>query len=164
MKAIIIYCSKTGNTEKVAAAMQRGLQGAADIMKLNLNHDGLLNEYYPDFTLDLAGYDLIFLGGWTMVMRVHPYLAAYIQKCEHLEGKQVVGFLTAGAIFSRGHVREDFSELVEARGGHVYDFAFITTLLGLTLTRKKLLNAERFAADVAGRLQAQLEQPRKEQQ
>ncbi len=33
MKAIIIYCSKTGNTEKVATAIQAGLGGNADVIR-----------------------------------------------------------------------------------------------------------------------------------
>ena len=155
MKSAIIYCSKTGNTEKVAASIRRGVPGDADLIKLDLTPEGLLREYSPTFTLDLAGYDLVFLGGWTMVMKVHPYLAAYIRKCEHLEGKLIAGFLTGGAVFSRGHVRDDFFKLVEGRGARVFDFIFITTLLGATLTKKKLRGAEAFAADVLGRIQRQ---------
>ena len=51
MKAIIIYCSKTGNTEKVATAIQSGLGGNADVIRLNLNNDGLLREFCPDFKI-----------------------------------------------------------------------------------------------------------------
>ncbi len=66
MKAIIIYCSKTGNTEKVATAIQSGLGGNADVIRLNLNNDGMLREFCPDFKFDLAAYDLIFsaAGQW----------------------------------------------------------------------------------------------------
>ena len=152
MKPIIIYCSKTGNTEKIANSIQRGLKGTADMVKLDLTPEGVLKEFSPAFTLDLSQYDLVFLGGWTMVMRVHPYLSAYIQRCENLEGRNVAGFISGGAIFSRGHVSEDFKGLIESRGAKVFDFIFITTLLGPLLTRKKLLKAEVFASDVLKRL------------
>lgn len=155
MKAIIIYCSKTKNTEKVANSIQQGLQGTAEMVKLDLNTEGLLQKFSPSFTLNLLEYDLIFFGGWTMVMKVHPFLAAYIQKCENLEGKNVVGFLTGGAIFSRGHVRDDFTKLIESRGARVFDFLFVTTLLGATLTKKKLRNAEKFAGDIMSRYKEQ---------
>ncbi len=153
MKAIIIYCSKTGNTQKVADSIQQGLKGSADMVKLDLTPDGIVKDFSPSFTLDLAPYDLIFMGGWTMVMKVHPYMAAYIQRCGNLEGKAVVGFLTGGAIFSRGHVRDDFTELIESRGAQVFDFTFITTLLGATLTKRKLRSAEEFAANVMDRFE-----------
>jgi flavodoxin len=152
MKSIIVYCSKTGNTEKIAVSIQRGLKGTADMVKLDLTPEGVLKEFSPAFTLDLSEYDLVFLGGWTMVMRVHPYLSAYIQRCDNIGGRNVVGFISGGAIFSRGHVSEDFRELVEGRGAKVFDFIFITTLLGPLLTKKKLRKAEAFAGDILKRL------------
>ena len=31
-----------------------------------------------------------------MVMKMHPFLTAYIQRCENIDGKKVVGFATGG--------------------------------------------------------------------
>ncbi|MCP4716749.1 MAG: hypothetical protein GY868_16630 [Deltaproteobacteria bacterium] len=149
MKAIIIFCSKTGCTEKVAAAIQRGLDNRADMLKLDLTPTGIMQSYSPSFTLDLATYDLIVMGAWTMVMRVHPFLTAYIKSCSNIEGKQVAGFMTGGAIFSRGHATDDFRELIESRGATLSGFRFITTALGPLLTKKKLGQAEQFARDLA---------------
>ena len=50
MKSIIVYSSKTGNTEKVANAIQKGLGGTADMLKLDLTSGGLLKHYTPQFT------------------------------------------------------------------------------------------------------------------
>ena len=148
MKCIIAYCSKTGNTEKVAKAIARGLNGNVDIVKLDLNPEGMLNDFSDTFTLDLSPYDLIFLGGWVMVMRVHPYLYTYVNRCINLEDKKVVGFLTGGAGLSREHAFDDFKELIERRGARLIDFSYTPTLLGLTLTRKKLKAAEVFASQI----------------
>ena len=148
MKCIIIYCSKTGNTEKVARAIARGLDGKADMAKLDLSPEGLLKDFSDTFTLDLTSYDLIFLGGWVMVMRVHPYLYAYIKRCTSLKDKKVVGFLTGGAGLSREHAFGDFRELVEHGGATLVDCSYTPTLLGLTLTQKKLKAAEAFARQV----------------
>jgi len=148
MKAIIVYCSKTGTTEKIAQAVQRGLGNAADMLRLDLNVIGLQQTYNPNFTIDLEAYDLIFLGGWTMVMRAHPFIACYIRECAHLEHKTVAGFFTGAAIFSRGHVRSDFEQLLAQRGARLVDFHFITTLFGPGLTRAKLRKAEDFAHGV----------------
>ncbi len=149
MNAIIVYCSKTGNTEKVARAVLRGLDGAADIVKLDLTPHGILKKHPPVFTFDMAPYDLIFFGGWTMVMRVHPHLAAYIQACRNLEGKMVAGFITGGAIFSREHVRSDFEKLIGEQNARLAGFTYFSTLLGPLLTRKKLRAAQEFAARTA---------------
>ena len=153
MKSIIIYCSKTGNTEKVAAAVQRGLGNSADMLKLDLTTEGIMKSYSSSFTLDLSAYDFVFFGAWTMIMRVHPFMAGFIQRCENLEGKSVAGFITGGAIFSREHARSDFESLVHAKKAKVVDFIFITTLLGPLLTRKKLAKAEAFARDVLKRFE-----------
>jgi flavodoxin len=151
MKCIVIYCSKTGNTEKVAKAIARGLNGSADMVRLDLSPEGILNDFSASFTLDLSPYELIFFGGWVMVMRVHPYLYAYINRCTNLEGKKVAGFLTGGAGLSRGHALEDFKVLVERRRAHLIDFSYTSTLLGLTLTQKKLKAAEAFARNIMRR-------------
>ena len=152
MKCIVVYCSKTGNTERVARAIARGLEGSADIAKLDLSPEGLLKDFSDAFTTDLSPYDLIFLGGWVMVMRVHPYLYAYIKRCTGLKGKKVAGFLTGGASLSREHAFDDFKELIEQSGAELTDFSYTPTLLGLTLTQKKLKAAEAFARQAMNKL------------
>jgi len=148
MKSLIIYCSKTGNTHKVAQRFARGLGGEADIVRLDLSPEGIMKEFHPAFTWDVAPYDLVCLGGWVMVMKVHPFLAAYIEACRNLEGKRVAAFLTGGAIFSRNHAYQDLTRLLEKRKARVIRFHYTTTLLGLTLTRSKLERAEQFGHDV----------------
>ena len=151
---VVIVGSGIGGTISGALLAHAGFKTL--ILEKNTRIGGACNSYIKNgFTIDVADYDLIFLGGWTMVMRVHPFLAAYIQKCDSLEGKNVVGFLTGGAVFSRGHVREDFCELIESRGAKLFDFTFITTLLGATLTKKKLKKAEEFAAEAFRRYKEQ---------
>ena len=152
MNPIIIYCSKTGNTEKVAQSVARGLDGNVQMVKLDLSPEGILKEYSPHFTLDVSSYDLVFFGGWVMVMRVHPFLYTYIKRCKNLEGKKVAGFLSGGAGLSREHAHDDFKALIEERGAELVGFSYTSTLLGLTLTQKKLNAAEEFARNISRRL------------
>lgn len=152
MNPIIIYCSKTGNTEKVARSIAQGLEGKAQMVKLELSPEGLLKEYSPHFTLDLSPFDLVFFGGWVMVMRVHPFLYTYIKRCKNLEGKKVAGFLSGGAGLSREHAHDDFKALIEERGAELVGFSYTSTLLGLTLTQKKLNAAEEFARNISRHL------------
>lgn len=151
MKSIVVYCSKTGNTEKVAKAIATGAGQNVDTVKLDLSPEGILKDFSPSFTLDLSPYDLIFLGGWVMVMRVHPFLYAYINSCTSLEGKNVAGFLTGGAGFSREHAYDDLRGLLDSRGAMLVGFSYTPTLLGLTLTQKKLRAAEAFARNTMER-------------
>ena len=148
MKSIVVYCSKTGNTEKVAHAITKGIGTNVDTVKLDLSPEGLLRDFSASFTLDLSPYELIFLGSWVMVMRVHPFLSAYINRCKTLAGKKVVGFLTGGAGFSREHAYDDLKGLINNRGAQLVGFSYTPTLLGLTLTRKKLKAAELFARQI----------------
>lgn len=152
MKALIVYASKSGNTGKVAEAIRRGLPDGADMCKLDLNTQGVLLHHTPGFTFDLAPYDVVFLGSWVMIMKVHPFLAAYINRMENAGQSAIVGFMTGGAIFSRDHVHEDFNALLERRGVQAADFLYFSTLLGPLLTQAKLRNAEQFGRDVAARL------------
>ena len=153
MKTIIVYCSKTGTTEKVAHALRRALPESTDMLRLDLNVVGLQQNYNANFTIDLEDYDLIFLGGWTMVMRVHPFTACYIKECLNLENKTIAGFFTGAAIFSRSHVQSDLEQLLAQQGARLIDFHFVTTLFGPALTQTKLRKAEEFARSVFGQHQ-----------
>jgi len=144
LKSLLVYVSKTGNTEKAARSFARGLGGEIDTVKLDLSPEGVLKEYQPKFTLDAGPYDLFCLGAWVMVMKVHPFLAAYIRECRNLEGKKVAVFLTGGAGLSRNHAYEDLLHILEEKKVKLIGFSYTTTLLGLTLTRGKLAKVEEF--------------------
>lgn len=148
MKTLIVYYSKTGNTRKVAESFARGLGGEPDIVQLNLSPEGVMKEYQPLFTLDAAPYDLLCLGAWVMVMKVHPFLAAFIRECQNLEGKKIAVFLTGGATFSRDHAHEDLLHILKEKKVQLIGFSYTPTLLGLTLTKKKLKKAEEFGRQI----------------
>jgi flavodoxin len=153
MKSLIVYCSKTGNTEKVARRIAAGLGGESRLVRLDLSPEGILREFQPTFTLDAGPYDLIVFGAWVMVMKVHPFLANYLRSCKNLEGKKVAVFLTGGAIYSKNHAYEDMMHLLEERRVALIDFSYTTTLLGLTLTEKKLMKAEAFARSLRNKVE-----------
>jgi flavodoxin len=153
MKALLVYVSKTGNTEKVARRVARGVGEGTDVVRLDLSPQGVLKDFQPAFTLDAGPYDLFILGAWVMVMKVHPFLAAYIRECKNLEGKKVAVFLTGGATYSRGHAYEDLIHLLEEKRVDLIGFSYTPTLLGLTLTRKKLDQAEAFGRELRKKIE-----------
>jgi flavodoxin len=153
MKNLLVYVSKTGNTEKVARRVAKGLDGETDIVHLELTPEGVLKEYQPGFTFDAGPYDLCCLGAWVMVMRVHPFLAAFIRECRNLEGKKVAIFLTGGATLSRNHAYEDVTHLLAEKKADLVGFSYTPTLLGLTMTQKKLEKAEAFGRELRKKME-----------
>ena len=148
LKSLLVYVSKTGNTEKVARSFARGLGEGIDTVKLDLSPEGVLKQFQPNFTLDAGPYDLVCLGAWVMVMKVHPFLAAFIRECRNLEGKKMAVCLTGGAGLSRSHAYEDLLHILEEKKVNLIGFSYTTTLLGLTLTRKKLERVEQFGREM----------------
>ena len=63
MKSLIVYCSKTGNTDKVALRIAKGLGGDVELVRLDLSPEGVMKEFHPGFTWDASPFDLICLGG-----------------------------------------------------------------------------------------------------
>ena len=80
MRAIIVYWSKTGNTEKVALAIDRGLQEAgASVVLTRLKKASDAEE------IDLFAYDLVCVGfpsyGWRPPSPVEKFLNAKFREC-----------------------------------------------------------------------------------
>jgi Fe-S-cluster-containing hydrogenase component 2 len=89
MKCIIIYFSQTGNTEKIALAIQKGVKKAAsqcDIVKIKDADPRRLHEY-----------DLIGLG--SPVFGVEPgNIRAFIHNMRSVKGKHIFVFNTHGTL------------------------------------------------------------------
>ena len=88
MRCIIVYFSQTGNTEKVAGAIQRGVAreaGNCEITRIK----GIRPEYLKDF-------DLIGLGCPIQGFVEPGIIHAYIYKMSGLQGKHVFPFATHG--------------------------------------------------------------------
>jgi flavodoxin/ferredoxin len=92
MKSILIYFSQTGNTEKIAMAIQKGLKrvsGECDILKIKDASPRRLQQY-----------DLIGLGspaiGFSEIGSVPPNLKAFINDLRFVGGKLAFAFCTHG--------------------------------------------------------------------
>lgn len=109
MKAMIIYYSKTGTTEKLAGRIQKDL--GCDI--LNLEAENPYGNYFSSLVRakkelksdvpvkatneipDLSGYDTVFVGYPIWWLDVPVLVADFISRC-NLEGKTVIPFSTSG--------------------------------------------------------------------
>jgi flavodoxin/ferredoxin len=94
MNSVVIYYSITGNTKKIAEAIQAGMKKASqpgeksDIARLR-------DVYTPD----LADYDLIGLGAPLMWTKPPPFVPNFIDKTmTNVDGKHGFAFCTHGAM------------------------------------------------------------------
>ncbi|WP_371804131.1 flavodoxin family protein [Candidatus Lokiarchaeum ossiferum] len=83
-KAVVLYNSRGGNTEKVAKNIAEGLEA-----------DCFNNKHIPN----LQDYDLVVLGSWVIAGRISFAGSRYIKKLwkKNIEGKKVALFFTSGA-------------------------------------------------------------------
>lgn len=89
MKCVVIYFSQTGNTEKIARAIQTGVKQAAghcDILTIKEANPKRLYEY-----------DLIGLGSVVMLAEP-PNVTAFLNNIRGAGGKQAFSFCTHGAV------------------------------------------------------------------
>ena len=84
MKALVTYCSQTGNTEKLAQAIYEGIQQAEKDI-LPVKEAG-----------DTQGYDVIFCGFPVHAHSVPEEMASFIKTIP--DGKKVAFFATHGSL------------------------------------------------------------------
>lgn len=109
MKAIILYYSKSGTTEKLARRIQKDIH--CDILKIEPedpygNYMSSLirvtkerKNHVPVHAAteipDLSSYDTVFIGYPIWDLDVPVFVADFISRC-NLEGKTVIPFVTCG--------------------------------------------------------------------
>jgi len=88
MRCIIVYFSQTGNTEKIAGAIQKGVARVAGNCEITK-----IKEINPE---SLTDYDLIGLGCPIQGFVEPGVIKAYIYKMHGLKGKHIFPFATHG--------------------------------------------------------------------
>ena len=107
MNAIILYYSRSGNTEKLAKQIQKDFH--CDILKIvpEESYGNYIESCFrvmkerrkkeiPAFVTevpDLKNYDLIFLGYPIWAQDVPVFISDFVQKCD-IEGKVIIPFAT----------------------------------------------------------------------
>jgi len=90
MKAIIVYHSITGNTKKIAEAIQSGITRTGNTCDISPLKDIKLP--------DLMSYDLIGLGSFVIWLREMRNVTDFIRSLKGLDGKHAFVFCTHGAL------------------------------------------------------------------
>ncbi|MEJ2111864.1 MAG: flavodoxin domain-containing protein, partial [Acidobacteriota bacterium] len=85
MKSIVIYYSMTGNTKKIAEAIQKGIGPNCDLVCLgNVNYHSLVS------------YELIGIGAPAIGYREPPIVTEFMRNLPRLKGKYAFTFCTHG--------------------------------------------------------------------
>jgi flavodoxin len=90
MKAVVIYSSQTGNTEKIAYAIQRGVKqvtGQCDSLKMKETNPKRLYEY-----------DLIGIGAPTHGSKEPAWVDTFVKNMRYVGGKHCFTFSTHGTL------------------------------------------------------------------
>ncbi len=134
---LVVYYSRSGNTEAMAKEIARRLH--ADILRiktksydldfkgwLQANSDSRSKRKQVDISpsvVDLHRYRLIFLGSPIWWYRPSPPLWTFVEKND-FSGKDVVLFNTFNSKFKAEPIKE-FQREVEKKGGRLIDHIFI---------------------------------------
>ncbi len=111
MKAIIIYYSYSGNTQKAADILAGYLRQRYEVRVLRLEAQDESRSFFRQAArafwhkrarvspvdFDLSDYDLICLGTPVWAFGPAPAMNAYLDRCSGLEGRVVVLFTTHGS-------------------------------------------------------------------
>jgi flavodoxin len=133
---LVLYYSRSGNTEAMAREIARRYQAeivALEAEAYSLDFDGwrrvrhdawnkLPAAIVPE-TLDMARYDLVFLGAPIWWYRPAPPLWTFVDSND-FHGKRVVLFNTFNSRFKVEEI-DAFSRLVARKGGRLMDHAHI---------------------------------------
>lgn len=138
MKTLILFYSRTRKTALVARTLAQEVN--ADIVEItDLNgRDGALNYLKASVdafrenktlikpeTVDLADYDLIYVGSPTWASKPTPAIITLIDQC-NFQGKDVILFASMGG--SGGQkVIERMQEKIEPRGGRMIKSFLVKT-------------------------------------
>jgi flavodoxin len=109
MKAMIIYYSKTGNTEKLAKRIQKDFHCemlkvepedpygnyVSSLVRVNKERKNKVPVQSVTPVPDLSAYDTVFIGYPIWYMNPPEFLSDFISRCS-LEGKTVIPFATCG--------------------------------------------------------------------
>jgi len=161
-KAIVVFYSYSGNTEKLAVTLKEELSAEfnTDIYRLEaldeaesffgqalrafLKKKAQIKE---DITLDLAAYDLVCLGTPVWAFGPAPALRTYLNKCRGIKNKQVLLFASYGSGAGSTKCIRQMNDIVQKKGttavkSFLIQQADVTNRTKVTSAIKNALNNE----------------------
>lgn len=148
MKNLVIYYSKSGNTETVAEEISNVVNG--DIKKIELKKEiGFMGAAFSAFLglkskiksmdFNLIDYDNIFIGTPVWAGKTSTPINTFLSMA-NLTGKNVFVFITQADEKTPSIVYESIAARVKANGGIVIDSFFLQTDMKNPLTSEQAKN------------------------
>ncbi|MGD9567105.1 MAG: flavodoxin family protein [Sedimentibacter sp.] len=147
MKNLIIYYSRSGNTEEVAKEISKAVKG--ELKKIELINN--ISFAWAGFTsllglkgkikstgINLKDYDNIFIGTPVWAGKSSTPINALLDKMD-FKGKNVFVFVTQADDKTPESVYKSIAERVEEKGGKVIDCFFIQTNMKKALTSQQAI-------------------------
>lgn len=134
-KSLVVYYSRSGNTENVAKEISKTVNG--DIRKIELRKDiGFIGAAFSSLLglkgkiksmdFDLKHYDNIFIGTPVWAGKTSTPINTFISRA-NLAGKNVYIFITQADEKTPNLVYESIATRVRAKGGKIIDSFFVQT-------------------------------------
>lgn len=145
MKNLIIYYSKTSNTETVAKEISKAVDG--EIKKIELSKEisflwaGFTaltgqNAIIKEIDLNVEDYDNIFIGSPVWAGKSSTPINTFLSRVD-LTGKNTYIFITQADVKMPSSVFESIKARIEAKGGKVTDCLFVHTDMKNPLTSEQ---------------------------
>ncbi len=134
MKAIVVYYSQTGNTEKVAKKIAGTLdKKGIDVKTVSIersrersyeeNVEDAKKEEKAEIEgtkTDLSDFDMLFIGTPVWCGKPATPVNAYMDQCEGLDGTKIVSFVTHGG-GGPSMTFDKIKDKLEPKGGNVVE-------------------------------------------
>jgi flavodoxin len=150
LRVLIVYYSKTGNTEVISNAIKETLKPSheVDVLRIEMvkEYSSSLPHLNPRIffdtvmdrkpsmrsTIDISSYDLVFVGAPNWYGRVAPPVGTFIESITEANGKKAVVFVSSG--LGRKSYADDLGNKLEGKGFKV--------LKKLSLTREEISGSQ----------------------
>ena len=128
MKALIVYYSAGGRTQKIAEAIAAAMDCEKDLINLEPKESiGFFDRFrlvmrgqsvpVRDTTFDCAPYDVVLQGAPVWTHKANPVIKGWVDRCQNMDGKRIGLFATCR--FRRPGMLDDTAAEVTSRGATV---------------------------------------------
>ncbi len=150
MKALLVYYSQTGNTEKVAHTLAEKLENKGIDLKtisIERSRERSYEENVEDakeeasaeiepLITDMCDFDILFIGTPVWCGKPATPVNAIMEKCEGLDDTKIVPFLTHGG-GGPGMTFDKMKDELEPKGGNVVEELSLSSKEVDSKTRKE---------------------------
>jgi flavodoxin len=137
LRILIVYYSKTGNTEAIACALKEAFEANCEVDMLKIEMVKEYSDFLPHLNprilldiflsrnpkikpvADIGSYDLVCVGTPNWYGRTAPPVNTFIEKATSAEGRKAIAFVSSG--LGKESYAEDLKKRLEKKGFKVLE-------------------------------------------